>query len=109
VTEKPFMRNNGQIDPHVIASSSPAPANDPVSHPPHYTQGGIECIDAIAAALSPEGFQAFLRGQVIKYMWRAPHKENALQDTRKAIWYAERLASSLEAAPGSPPVSHQGI
>ena len=38
---------------------------DPVNHPAHYTQGSVECIDAIESALGPDGFVAFLRGQVI--------------------------------------------
>lgn len=65
--------------------------SDPVNRPAHYTQGQVECIDAIAAALGPEGFRGFLRGQVLKYVWRAPHKENAGQDYRKANFYLNRL------------------
>lgn len=63
---------------------------DLVEHPPHYNQGSVECIDAIEAALGPEGFQAFCRGQVLKYAWRAEHKGHPEQDLQKAIWYANR-------------------
>lgn len=70
--------------------------HDPVNHPSHYTQGGIECIDAIEAALGPEGFIAFLRGQVIKYQWRLGHKDVTTQDNAKAIWYANKLQAALE-------------
>lgn len=43
--------------------------NDNVNHPAHYTAGGVECIDAISAAVKDlEGEEAFLTGQVIKYM-----------------------------------------
>ncbi|HEX2652082.1 MAG TPA: DUF3310 domain-containing protein [Xanthobacteraceae bacterium] len=70
---------------------------DPVEHPSHYTQGGIECIDALEAALSREEFIGFLRGNVIKYQWRLRHKGKDAEDCRKAIWYAERLAKVLEA------------
>ena len=35
--------------------------SDMVNNPTHYTHGAIECIDAIEAALGPEGFIAFLR------------------------------------------------
>ena len=31
---------------------------DNVNHPSHYTQGNIECIEAIKAALTPEEFRA---------------------------------------------------
>ncbi|HZN67631.1 MAG TPA: DUF3310 domain-containing protein [Tepidisphaeraceae bacterium] len=65
---------------------------DPVNHPPHYTAGGgLECIDAIEAALGPGGFRAFLRGQVIKYIWRGPLKGSERQDYEKAEWYLSRL------------------
>lgn len=70
---------------------------DMVNHPAHYTQGDIECIDAIKAALGPEGFIAFLRGQVIKYEWRLLHKEKPVEDARKAAWYNDRLIQELEA------------
>ena len=64
---------------------------DMVSHPPHYTVGNVECLDAIEAALGPEGFMAYCRGQVLKYTWRAPHKGNEGQDYRKAAFYLNRL------------------
>jgi len=67
---------------------------DPVNHPAHYTQGGIECIDAIAAALGA-GFRPFLQGQVIKYLWRFEHKNQA-EDLRKAQWYLNKLIDEVE-------------
>jgi hypothetical protein len=68
--------------------------NDPVNHPSHYTEGGIECIDAIAAALGPVGFVAFCRGNVIKYAWRADKKGKPTQDMEKADWYAKKAAEA---------------
>lgn len=38
--------------------------------PAHYTAGNIECIDAVRAALTPEEFRGFCKGNVIKYVWR---------------------------------------
>ena len=32
------------------------PTNDAVQHPSHYTHGGIECIDAIRASMTADGF-----------------------------------------------------
>tara|TARA_R110002012_G_scaffold304845_1_gene508604 strand:- start:9887 stop:10132 length:246 start_codon:yes stop_codon:yes gene_type:complete len=65
--------------------------NDPVDKPVHYTTScSIECIDAIKAALSTEQFEGWLRGNVIKYLWRYPHK-NKLEDLRKAQFYLNRL------------------
>lgn len=69
---------------------------DEVNHPSHYTQGDVECIDAIAAALGLAGFRDFLRGQVLKYVWRGPHKRDALQDYRKALWYLNALTETYE-------------
>ena len=62
--------------------------SDPVNSPDHYTNGEIECIDAIRAALGPDGFRAFCQGQVIKYSWRAQHKGDWPQDFQKATWYS---------------------
>ena len=68
---------------------------DMVNHPPHYqSDSGIECIDAIRAALGSAGFIAYCRGNAMKYVWR--EKINAAEDLRKAAWYLERAASELE-------------
>jgi len=71
---------------------------DLVNSPPHYTKGHIECIDAIRAALGPEGFAAFCRGNVIKYNWRCDHKAG-LQDVEKAQWYANKLIDTMRTNP----------
>lgn len=71
------------------------PKPDSVNHPPHYTQGGVECIDAIEAALGPEGFAAYCRGAAIKYLWRGPHKGAEKQDYEKARWYLNRLLDEI--------------
>jgi hypothetical protein len=67
----------------------PQPQADAVNHPPHYTAGEIECIDAIRAALGREGFIAYCRGNVIKYVWRCVHK-GGVEDLKKAKWYQEK-------------------
>lgn len=69
--------------------------NDPVNHPAHYTQGGIECIEALKAALGFEGFKSYCRGNIIKYLWRTEHK-NKVQDLKKARWYLDRLIEESE-------------
>lgn len=71
--------------------------HDPVNSPSHYTSAGngVECIDAIAAALGRDGFIAFLRGQIMKYTWRLGKKDDILQDARKAAWYQDRLVTVL--------------
>ena len=72
------------------------PASDPVNNPSHYTQGSVECIDAIEAALPTDQFIGFLRGQVIKYAWRLGLKGEAVEDARKGTWYFTRLVKTLE-------------
>ena len=60
--------------------------NDNVNHPYHYTRGGIECIDAISAAITEDPpKEAFLKGQVIKYLWRYNLKEKPVEDLEKAV------------------------
>lgn len=83
-----------KFDPTESSPDKNSPAgNDPVNHPSHYTQGGIECIDAIRAALGSytDPVDAWLVGQVIKYLWRAPLKGKYDEDIRKAQFYLNRL------------------
>ena len=61
------------------------PTVDPVNHPPHYKVGGIETIDFIEA----KGL-GYNLGNVVKYLTRADHKGNKVQDLEKARWYLER-------------------
>lgn len=69
---------------------------DNVNHPKHYTQGGIECIDAIkAATVGKSGIEAVCVANVVKYLWRYEEK-NGVEDVKKARWYLERLISELE-------------
>lgn len=71
---------------------------DMVNQPPHYTAGKVECLDAIEAALGPDGFRAYLRGQIIKYTWRGPHKGSEGQDYEKAEFYLNKLIVVTEEA-----------
>ena len=70
--------------------------HDMVNHPQHYTQGGIECIDALkAATVGKRGIEAVCVANVIKYLWRYEEK-NGIEDIRKAKFYIERLLKELE-------------
>lgn len=66
---------------------------DPVNNPEHYTQGGIECIDAIEAALTPEEFRGFCKGNALKYIWRERHKGGE-ESLKKANWYLRKLTDA---------------
>lgn len=70
--------------------------HDPVNSPLHYTQGGIECIEAIEEATKGlDGTEAYYIGNVMKYIWRWKHK-NGVEDLRKAQWYLDRLVNNLD-------------
>lgn len=70
--------------------------SDVVNHPKHYTQGGIECIDALkAATVGKRGIEAVCVANIIKYCWRYEEK-NGIEDVRKAKFYIERLLKELE-------------
>ena len=68
--------------------------NNSVTHPSHYTEGDVECIDAIRASMSLEQFTAYCKGNVMKYLWRW-EKKAGLEDLRKAQVY---LGWMVEAA-----------
>ncbi len=67
---------------------------DAVNKPLHYNQAGIECISAIEAATG-EGFEYYLQGNIMKYLWRYPYK-NGLEDLKKAQWYLNKLIEIKE-------------
>ena len=62
-----------------------------INHPSHYNQGKIEVIDAIQ-----DWELNFCEGNVIKYVARHRHKNEPLEDLKKARWYLERLIQSIE-------------
>jgi len=66
-------------------------SKDNVNRPKHYRKGSVECIDAIKSALG-EGYEYYLQGNIIKYVWRYRHKhKNSLEDLMKAEWYLKEL------------------
>lgn len=68
---------------------------DDVNKPVHYNNGNVECIEAIHAASTKEEFEGYLRGNVLKYIWRYRYKDN-LKDLRKAQWYLNKLIDSVD-------------
>lgn len=70
--------------------------SDNVNSPMHYQgSGGIECIAAIRASMSPEAFQGFCKGNVEKYIWRYDQKAG-VEDLEKARVYLDRLIESAK-------------
>ena len=67
---------------------------DMVNNPPHYNKAGIETIEAIRA-MTGDGFENYLQGNILKYLWRYPYK-NGLEDLKKAQWYLNKLIEEVE-------------
>ena len=69
-----------------------------VAHPKHYS-GKIECIECIdcieSAVAELNGFEGFLAGNVIKYVFRFKRK-NGKEDLQKAEWYLCKLMEMQE-------------
>ena len=71
--------------------------NDLVNHPNHYTFGSIEVIDYIRDKMTPDEFQGYCMGNILKYISRHKHK-NGVEDLKKAQVYLGWLIESEEEA-----------
>ena len=99
---KSCVRNSGElciffIPEHkfIETKKQETAQTDNVNHPGHYCQGGIECIKAIEASMTPEEFQGYCKGNVMKYVWRFREK-NGLEDLKKAQVYLGWMIESKE-------------
>lgn len=78
--------------PWATKEEPPVILPDNVNHPTHYTDGGgVECIEAIESALTNEEYRGFLKGNVLKYLWRCNLKGKPKEDLQKCEWYLKRL------------------
>lgn len=70
---------------------------DMVNHPNHYNYKSMECKDIINIMCEgiKEG-QAYKLGCVVKYLYRYPMKNNAIQDLEKAKTYIDMIIKELE-------------
>jgi Protein of unknwon function (DUF3310) len=79
------------MPPNSVMGMEPLLVDDMINHPPHYTFGKIEAIDAI------EDWQlGFHEGNVVKYVARAKYKGTELDDLKKAAWYLNRRIEKME-------------
>lgn len=79
-------RDEALAQPKQRMESAPTPVlSDMVNHPAHYKTGGIETIDFIEA----KSLNYHL-GNVVKYVTRADHKGDRLENLKKAQWYLDR-------------------
>ena len=89
--EKIIKRMVGmKLEPNEVQVES----RDMVSNPSHYNKCGIECIELIeliadTSTLSHK--EMYWLSNVLKYIYRSGHKEDAEQDLKKAEWYWNRL------------------
>ena len=78
------------VDIYTLAEPVDAVHYDPVNHPPHYKQGGIETIDFIEAKRL-----GYHLGNVVKYISRA-YAKGGMEDLLKAQWYLNRAIEKGE-------------
>lgn len=74
--------------------NGPGIKNNPVT-PNHYKNGKREAIKVMQDVLTDEEYKGFLKGLIIKYLYRADSK-NGLEDYKKAQWYMDELVKSEE-------------
>jgi hypothetical protein len=102
-TQQDWERANSPTPDHALnrysfpGRDSGQGIDDPVNSPSHYlTEGGIECIDAMEAALGHE-FAGYCKGAAFKYLWRASKKHDSpREDLLKCEWYLQRLLKHLD-------------
>lgn len=99
-TEEDKAKQYGKLEPKQEVAEAPTIGesvtevkstkmmNDAVHHPSHYTLPGltVESVDVIRAALTPEEFKGWCKGNALKYSLRAGRKDPAkeVQDLAKA-------------------------
>lgn len=66
-------------------------SKETVDHPSHYNKGKYEVIDVIE-----DWRLGFHLGNVLKYIARAEHKHDAIEDLKKAAWYLNRFIEIQE-------------
>jgi len=77
------------LAPNAVASMA-LYRDDKINHPSHYKVGGIETIDFIEAKQLD-----YHLGNVVKYISRADHKDEKLENLKKAQWYLNRAVANL--------------
>jgi hypothetical protein len=93
MSSNPSPRGTLNKVPSIVEEHFPITMEDDlVNHPPHYKVGGIETIDFIES--KELGYNL---GNVVKYITRADHKGNKLQDLQKAQWYLSREIANAQA------------
>ena len=87
-----YEAKNGKWQAVAVVTSN-KPTSDNVNHPEHYKIGGIETIDFIEAKRLN-----YRLGNVVKYVTRADHKGERLENLLKAQWYLNREIAQAKTA-----------
>ena len=79
-----------------------------IDHRDYYNHGKIEAIDAIESACTGlSGYEGFLTGTCLKYLFRWRWKGTALADLKKARYYLDRLIAEEEKLGAADSMSEQ--
>ena len=92
-SEEKMGISNGKIEAGEFVAKM---NHDNVKHPSHYTAGKVECIEAIKESMTKEEYRGYLKGQVMKYIWRYQKKGKPLEDLQKAQQYLEWLIEEVK-------------
>lgn len=92
----PNIKPGDSIDDQMRKVTDFQEEHDPVNHPSHYNQFGIECLDAIEASMTPVEFRGYLKGNCQKYIWRYVYKGKPVEDLKKAAFYLNKLIEKVE-------------
>ena len=95
IMEDDFKKVIKKMPKGIVKEEAKQPMTDAVQHPSHYTQGGIECIDAIKASMTADGFCDYCKCNIIKYIWRWRDK-GGVEDLRKASVYLDWLINAAD-------------
>ena len=79
--------------------------------PGHYTQGEVECIDALESAFGKERLATYCTINAMKYLWRAnEHEDGVERSLRKASWYIHKaLQLSRTSQPATPRMNEGNV
>ena len=90
------INSGDSIDNQMRKATDIEEEHDPVNHPSHYNQFGIECLTAIEASMTPVEFRGYLKGNCQKYIWRYVYKGKPVEDLKKASFYLNKLIEKVE-------------
>lgn len=93
-SDKCFNKIKG-VNLHESAITSEPTDTGLIDKQEHYTANGIQPIDLMRKNFTPEAFQGFLEGNIIKYVLRHRRK-NGVEDLRKAMTYLTWLIEEEE-------------